>query len=188
MRQRMYALWQGSRYEEDTVDASRPVVAAFITASRVLLAVAVRSVESAAPEITVTQHRVLVLLAARGAQRISDLALHLRVNNSNASRQCDRLERRGLVARERSKKDRRTVCVSITPAGTAVLDLVTEARRIEIAAVLEAMPDGDVEVLLAALKSFAEAAGEPADGSWPRMKTPSRQRSVSVKRRQRCAP
>jgi DNA-binding MarR family transcriptional regulator len=142
------------------------LVDAFLTASRVLVGVAVRSIDVAAPEITVTQHRVLVLLASHGPQRISDLARHLRVNSSNATRHCDRLQRLGLVARKRSGTDRRTVCVSLTDAGGALVCRVTEVRRAELREILETMPDTRVDDLVAALRSFGEAAGEPTDDHW----------------------
>jgi hypothetical protein len=70
------------------------LVEAFLTASRVLVAVAARSLAAGNAEITLAQHRALVVLASRGAQRIADLAKLLGVNSSNATRNCDRLQRR----------------------------------------------------------------------------------------------
>jgi DNA-binding MarR family transcriptional regulator len=60
-------------------------------------------------DITLPQHRILVLLAARGPQRISDLATLLGVKGSTATRHCDRLQRRALVQRSRATDDRRAV-------------------------------------------------------------------------------
>jgi DNA-binding MarR family transcriptional regulator len=137
-----------------------------MTASRVLVSVAVRSIDGVEPEVTVTQYRILVILAGRGPQRVGDLAAELNVNSSNATRHCDRLQRAGLVERRRSTDDGRAVCVSLTAAGRDVVDRVTLARRAEMAAILGAMPlelHGD---LVTALRAFGEAAGELSDRDW----------------------
>src|SRR3954471_24051863 len=75
---------------------------AFITVSRALVGIAVRSVNAAPVEVTLTQHRLLVLLATGGDQTVKALAEQLQVNASNASRLCDRLQKLDLVARDRS--------------------------------------------------------------------------------------
>lgn len=143
-----------------------PLVEAFLSASRVLVAVAARSLAAGGVEITLPQYRSMVLLASRGPQRISDLAVLLGVNSSTATRQCDRLEHRGLLRRERSTDDRRSVVVSITPDGLAIVRRVTEARREDIGRILHAMVPEDRASLLAALRQFAAAAGEVPEQSW----------------------
>jgi DNA-binding MarR family transcriptional regulator len=146
------------------VDAD--LVEAFLTASRVLVAVAARSLAAGDAEITLPQHRALVVLASRGPQRMADLAELLGVNSSTATRHCDRLQRRGLVRREPATDDRRAVRVSLTDAGQRLVRQITEARRREIAAILRAMPASSREALLAAVRSFADAAGEVPEQSW----------------------
>jgi DNA-binding MarR family transcriptional regulator len=143
------------------VDDDSDLVEAFLAASRVLVAISVRSVDAAEPEVTLAQHRIMVLLR-RGPQRIGDLAADLRVDPSVATRHCDRLERVGLVERRRDESDRRAVQVSLTAAGTARLDRVTAARRTEVAEILTRMPPEERAGLLGALRSFSAAAGEPA--------------------------
>jgi DNA-binding MarR family transcriptional regulator len=142
------------------------LVEAFLSASRALVGVAVRSLAAGDADITLPQHRALFLLAARGPQRMRDLADLLGVNSSTATRHCDRLQRRGLVRRERSADDGRAVCVSATAAGLTVVDQVTRARRRQISAILEAMPARSRTPLLAALRGFAAAAGEVPEQSW----------------------
>jgi DNA-binding MarR family transcriptional regulator len=148
----------------EPVDAD--LVEAFVSASRALVAVAVRSLAAGDADITLPQHRILVLLAARGPQRISDLATLLGVNGSTATRHCDRLQRRALVQRSRATDDRRAVRVSITDTGARVVGQVNRARHREIAAILRAMPARSRGPLLVALRSFAEAAGEVPDQNW----------------------
>src|SRR3954471_8032566 len=90
------------------------LVEGFVTASRALVGIAVRSIEAAAVPVTVPQHRVLVLLAAQGPMAVGDIAELAGVNQSNASRLCDRLQRLGLVSRQRASDDGRAVQVSLT--------------------------------------------------------------------------
>ena len=139
---------------------------AFLTASRALIGLAVRSIEAAPVDVTVAQHRVLVLLAARGELTIGDLADGLGVNPSNATRYCDRLQRLGLVHRARSLEDGRVVRVGLTQEGQALVTAVTERRRQEVDEVLERMTGPDAIRVVAALRAFNRAAGEVEDRDW----------------------
>lgn len=155
------------RPEAAPAPSGDPLVEAFLSASRVLVAVAARSLAAGGDvEITLPQYRSLVLLASRGPQRISDLAGLLAVNRSTATRQCDRLERRGLMTRERSTDDRRSVVVSITPDGLSLVRKVSQARRQDIGAILQSMVFEHRQSLLVALRQFADAAGEVPEQSW----------------------
>jgi DNA-binding MarR family transcriptional regulator len=135
---------------------------AFMTASRALVGISLRSIQAAPVEITAVQHRVLVLLAGHGDMAVGALAEQLGVNPSNASRVCDRLQRMGLVDRVRAPEDGRTVCVHLTRSGTRVLDAVTERRRQEIQRVLGAMGLTDARDALRVMEAFAAAADEHA--------------------------
>jgi DNA-binding MarR family transcriptional regulator len=163
--------------------ASDDLVDAFLNASRALVGVAVRSLAAGDADLTLPQHRALVLLALRGPQRIRDLADLLGVNSSTATRHCDRLQRRGLVRRDRSPDDGRAVCVSATEAGRRVVDQVTRARRTQISAILRAMPTRTRAPLLSALHGFAEAAGEVPEQSWSQGWGPSRVGQGTQRRR-----
>jgi DNA-binding MarR family transcriptional regulator len=140
---------------------------AFITASRALVGMAIRSIDSAGETITVSQHRVLVILAARGPQTVGDVATELAVNPSNATRHCERLARLGLVTKQRSRLDGRIVEVSLSREGRRLLEAVNEARRREVLAVLEQMDPADVVGAVRALDAFSDAAREVADRDWP---------------------
>lgn len=139
---------------------------AFLTASRALIGLAVRSIEAAPVDVTAAQHRVLVLLAGRGDLTIGDLADGLGVNPSNATRYCDRLQRLGLVHRTRSVEDGRMVQVGLTQEGQALIAAVTERRRQEVDEVLERMTGPDAIRVVAALRAFNRAAGEIEDRDW----------------------
>lgn len=144
-------------------------VDAVLTASRALIAVATTSLGAAAEETTIAQYRSLVVLASRGPQRLVDLAGALGVAPSTACRMCDRLVRKGLIRRTRARTDRRAVLVSITGAGRAVIDQATARRRELIAGILAELPSGLQRDVAAALRAFAEAAGEVPDSEWPAM-------------------
>jgi DNA-binding MarR family transcriptional regulator len=139
---------------------------ALITVSRALVGIAVRSINAAPVEVTLVQHRLLVLLATGGHQTVGALAAQLEINASNASRLCDRLQRLGLLARDRSTSDGRAVEVSLTRTGRGLLENVRAYRRREVRRVLEQMHTIDVETTIKALTAFGEAADEAGEAQW----------------------
>ena len=142
------------------------IVDSVLRASRALVAVAARSLAAAEDEVTLPQYRVLVLLSNRGAQRALDLADQLGVTQSTVTRMCDRLERKGLINRERPRDNRRVVITAISARGQQLVDAVTRRRRTEIRTILRRMTTDDREALVSVLRSFADAAGEAPEPSW----------------------
>lgn len=142
------------------------VVDSVLGASRALVGVAARSLGAAEEEVTLPQYRALVLLASCGPRRVLDLAQALTVNQSTATRMCDRLDRKGLIVRERPRDNRRTVIVTISPAGRELVAAVTRRRRTEIRAILRAMPPQERAALVPTLRAFSDAAGEAPEQSW----------------------
>lgn len=150
---------------------------AFVTSARALVGIALRSVNASPVEVTAMQHRVLVLLASKGEQSVSQLAEELGVNASNASRVCDRLQRLGLVARRRSTTDARSVKVALTDQGLDVVSAVDERRRLEIMELLGSLTPESGEHVVEALRAFNEAAHETARADWavsPQVDRPGR--------------
>ena len=147
--------------------ADAGAVDAVLTASRAMIAVATKSLGAAAEETTIAQYRALVVLASRGPQRLVDLSSALGVAPSTAGRMCDRLVRKGLIRRHRARSDRRAVLVSITAPGRDVVDQATSRRRELIAGILAALPAEQQQEVAAALRTFADAAGEIPDSDWP---------------------
>jgi DNA-binding MarR family transcriptional regulator len=152
--------------DDDDVGTPDEVADVFVTASRALIGLAIRSVDEAPMEVTVAQHRVLVLLSARGDLTIGDVADGLGVNRSNATRFCDRLQRLGLVQRARSPQDGRVVHVLLTADGRALVRSVTERRRREVEKVLGRLTTGQVRSVVDAMRAFNQAAGELEDRDW----------------------
>jgi DNA-binding MarR family transcriptional regulator len=142
------------------------VVEAVLRASRALVAVAARSLAASEEQVTLPQYRALVVLANRGPQRVADLAELLDVERSTATRMCDRLEGKGLITRERSREDRRTVELALTDAGRTLVAAVTRKRVRDIRRILARMPEQPRVALVGALESFADAAGEAPEQAW----------------------
>lgn len=142
------------------------VVDAVLTASRVLVAIAARSLADAGEEVTLTQYRALVVLASRGPQSVAALAGAVAVTPPTASRLCDRLVRKGLVRRRTDRRDRRQVRIGLTEAGRHLIDAVTARRREEIAELLTAISPEAQRSVAAALRQLATGAGEVPEQEW----------------------
>ncbi|WP_445259326.1 MarR family winged helix-turn-helix transcriptional regulator [Nocardioides aurantiacus] len=125
-----------------------------------------RTIDEAPVDVTLAQHRVLVLLAARGDLIVGDIAEDLGVNPSNATRICDRLQRLGLITRARSSQDGRVVVVALSNQGATLVKEVTRRRRVEVERVLARMTPEQTTRVVEALEIFNLAAGEIEDQDW----------------------
>jgi DNA-binding MarR family transcriptional regulator len=153
----------------DPADAIGPddvtkLTSAFLTASRLLVAIAARSMAGTDERVTLRQFRMLVLLAGKGETNLVTLAESLAVNPSTALRMVDRLVDAGFVARRVNPASRREVLLQLTQTGKQLVDAVTARRREEISAVIAKMSERDRAGLIRALSAFAAAGREyPAD-------------------------
>jgi DNA-binding MarR family transcriptional regulator len=139
---------------------------AIIVASRAMVAVATRSLAAADHDVTLPQYRTLVVLAYGGSKRLADLASHLSVSPSTATRMCDRLVRKGLVTRARDEIDRREVKLDLTEEGRNLVHQVMDRRREDVQTLLSAIPTGSRRALVASLQVLARAVGEAPDLHW----------------------
>ncbi len=145
---------------------ARLVADAVLIASRVLIALAARSIAASGEEITLLQFRALVVLESRGAQRPGDLAETLAISPSTGTRLCDRLVIKGLISRTHREADRRSVTLDLTPAGRKLVDDVFAWRRAEIERIVERIPVRRRHALVSALCLFGEVAGELPGRTW----------------------
>jgi DNA-binding MarR family transcriptional regulator len=139
---------------------------AIIVASRAMVAIAQRSLTAAEHDVTLPQYRTLVVLAYDGSARLADLAAHLSVSPSTATRMCDRLVRKGLVTRTRDDIDRREVKLDLTEAGRNLVHQVMERRREDVQTFLSDIPAGSRRALVSSLQVLARAVGEAPDLHW----------------------
>jgi DNA-binding MarR family transcriptional regulator len=97
-----------------------------------------------APSLSVPQFRVLTFLSHRPGAPLSSVAEHLGVARSTASALVDRLVRRHLVNRTTHPEERRSVVLTLTPAGTQHLQQAREAASTWMAKVLAGLPAADL--------------------------------------------
>ncbi|WP_344479051.1 MarR family transcriptional regulator [Nonomuraea monospora] len=144
----------------DTADL-HAVVSAVLTGSRLLVAIAARSLAAAQERVTLAQFRMLVVLAAHGETKLVTMAELLAVNSSTAMRMADRLVAAGLVTREVNPLNRRETLMRLTEEGRRLVDDVTARRREEIAKVVSRLTPVECQALITAMTAFNEAGGEP---------------------------
>ncbi len=72
-------------------------------------------------EVTLSQIKLMKLVAQTESLSVTDVATLLGVSNAAASKAIDRLVRRELVERVEDEADRRTTRLSVSPAGMTIL-------------------------------------------------------------------
>jgi DNA-binding MarR family transcriptional regulator len=139
-----------------------------LVCSRVLVAVASRSIAAVDDGVTLPQFRALVVLEHNEDLRVGELAHELRIQSSTATRLCDRLVSKGLAQRQVYPRNRREVTIRLSETGRALVEEVTRRRREEIATIMSKVPATEWSAIIAALSAFREAAGEhPLNHSVP---------------------
>jgi DNA-binding MarR family transcriptional regulator len=133
-------------------------VDALLDATRVLLALSVRTLGSIRPALTPVQLRALVVLSGPDSVTMGELADALGVHPSNATRVCDRLELLELVHRQENRADRRTLSARLTSSGENMLRTIMEARRGALAEILAAIPPERRAGLATDLRALVTAA------------------------------
>jgi len=139
---------------------------AIILAGRAMAGIAARTVAEATDDLTLPQHKTLVVLAEQGPRHLADLAQALGVSPSTATRMCDRLVRKRLISRTRDEVDRREVDLALTNSGKALVDEISHRRKTEVRKLVGDVPKDERDRLISALRSVAEAAGEMPDTEW----------------------
>ncbi|MEO5833195.1 MAG: MarR family transcriptional regulator [Nakamurella sp.] len=134
-------------------------------AARALVAVIARSVAEVEATVTMSQLRILVMVATRKQVNLGSVAVELGVHLSNASRACDRLVEAGLLQRRDSTTDRRNLVLELSPQGEELVEVVMENRRESVETILSRMSSQDRVELAPALRAFAAAAGELPAGA-----------------------
>jgi DNA-binding MarR family transcriptional regulator len=99
-------------------------------------------------------------LADQPGQRIGELAERLAIHQSTASNMLDRIERRGLVRRDRTGSDQRVVRVFLTPQGEEVLARSPGPARGLLPEALRRMSPEAIANLQVALDELLEHMGE----------------------------
>jgi DNA-binding MarR family transcriptional regulator len=115
--------------------------------------------------ITREQYWILRVLMENGNMRIKDLASAIGCTAGSASVAVKRLEKAGLVSRERSEKDERVVTVTLEKQGIKKLDAWRDEQLASMAKVFEPLSSEERrtmrDLLGKALKVGADPLGSP---------------------------
>ncbi|MBV9689886.1 MAG: MarR family transcriptional regulator [Ktedonobacteraceae bacterium] len=109
-------------------------------------------------EMTPEQYWLLRLLCRRGALSIGELAEVLGVTGSSVTIACKRLEKAGLVTRERQCDDERMVRVALTDEGNARVESWQQQRRELLAHLLAPLGQHEQDALHQLLERVLETA------------------------------
>lgn len=110
--------------------------------------------------VTMSQAKVLYLIATAQGMRMSALAVLLGVSISTTSGLVDRLVDHGLLARHDDPADRRQVVVTITPTGSAILERFRELNTAQMRRLLARLGDSELDVVERATALLAAAAAD----------------------------
>jgi DNA-binding MarR family transcriptional regulator len=155
---------EGARTGQEPGEAE--VTDALLALSRVLVGISARALGSLDEEVTLPQFRTLILLVSRGSLRAVDLAEELDVTPSTATRMCDRLVRKGLVARHARPSDRRSSWVTLTEAGRELVGDVMRRRREILAGLVTDVSLTRPVAFASVVNALVEAAGDVPDARW----------------------
>ncbi|MFK4110832.1 MarR family winged helix-turn-helix transcriptional regulator [Streptomyces sp. NPDC002176] len=109
--------------------------------------------------LTYPQYLVMLVLWERGGLPVKQLGEHLRLDSGTLSPLLKRLEGAGLVRRERSASDERSVRVSLTGEGVALRERALEVpRRIAAATGADPAEIGELRERLDRLTGALDAA------------------------------
>lgn len=108
--------------------------------------------------ITMAQAKVLHLVGTTGELHMSELVHALGVSVSTVSEVVDRLVEHGFLARRDDPADRRQVVVSLTPAGTSLLDRFRDLNGALIRALLARLEPPDLAAIDQGIRALHAAA------------------------------
>lgn len=97
-----------------------------------------------APSLSIPQFRVLTFLSRAPGASLSGVAAHLGVARSTASAIVDRLVRRKLVSRTEHPHERRSVVLTLTPAGVQHHQQARQAACARMAKMFAGLPAVDL--------------------------------------------
>lgn len=110
--------------------------------------------------LTGPQVTALKMLEAFGALSLSELSAHMSAKNSTITGIVDRMERDGLVVRERSEEDRRVVNIRPTAEGRRIAAAVPVTAMAIFASALQSLSERDRDELRRILSKVADSVRE----------------------------
>jgi DNA-binding MarR family transcriptional regulator len=110
-------------------------------------------------EMTPEQYWLLRVLSRAGPLSIGKLANELGIAMSSATSACKRLEKAGLLTRERQVEDERIVQVALTEQGRAQIDIWQQRKREALTQLLSVLNEREQQEFQHMLERVLEAAG-----------------------------
>lgn len=141
--------------------AERLVLAAVFRLARDLRTVIDR--ELAEYGITTQQAALLLMATRHGGHGVRRLADPLGTDTAGLTRLVDRLEAKGLIAREPSPSDRRAVVLELTPAGRELLPELIAAFKRAHHRLLQGVDASQLDAFLATLHRLRQNLHEGAE-------------------------
>lgn len=89
--------------------------------------------------------------------KVSELATALTIHPSTCSNMLDKLEQQGLISRNRSGKDQRSVHLSLTAQGESLLSQAPQPAQGELSRALQRLSDEHLTTLASGLAGLVEA-------------------------------
>jgi len=105
--------------------------------------------------LTLTQFRLLRVIAAGGTHQVGELATFLGVSPPAATKTIDKLEGLGLLVRTPCTRDRRVTRVSSSLRGRRLVERYEKLRRSRLDPVLDEFSPGEIDQLSELLDRFA---------------------------------
>jgi DNA-binding MarR family transcriptional regulator len=127
--------------------------------TRVLVGVALRSIDVPGETVSLPQFRLLAVLADLGPTRSGRVARALDLEPSTITRLADRLVASGHVARQSDPSHRGVVTLALTDQGTELVEHVAQWRRAELGRIVAMLAPDDRAVATRALRRMVDAAG-----------------------------
>lgn len=100
--------------------------------------------EIAGKQLTLSQFKLLKMVALTDAHTISDVALFLGVSNAAASKAVDKLVQRKLLHRAEGQPDRREICLSMTESSRRLLAAYDEKKERKLAEIFRGFPNDEL--------------------------------------------
>lgn len=150
----------------ETVNAQQYDLRILRALRRITRSIALHSRQLAAvSHITAPQLMCLRTVIASGSITATAISREIHVSPSTVVGILDRLEDKGLVRRERSREDRRTVFVTVTPEGVALAEEAPSPLQKHLAEALNALPEleqATITLSLERIVALMEQGGQAA--------------------------
>jgi DNA-binding MarR family transcriptional regulator len=128
--------------------------------TRVLTAVALRSLDVLDGAVSLAQFRMLTVLADLGRVRSARVARALGLDASTVTRLADRLVSAGHVARGTDPRHRSVVTLELTPSGQQLVGKVAARRQRDLSRIMETLPPASRTQVTSVLRQLVDAAGD----------------------------